>query len=157
MPEVDCKESLYSNCSWHSFTNLFYFFIFCCYFENSGISGNMSWKLSIEIWNLKFFLKLIIVPWADGLGAMAIPPVSVCHQESTKSQRPSPTKSWNQDQASWFKGSPTDPKVFKEDLSYFFTHSSPYLIGNWGYWKFDSNAFFLNFLMKVWLKYYLIT
>ena len=167
------------------------------------------WKYVLKtfIRNLKFFLKLIIVPWADGLGAIAIPPVSVCHQESTsnefitcfsqilnlriflnkfyvlffrglqsvffcydkqlyrhfwyklipcrktkkecfmkkirrfrnrenmwwawpRSQRPSPTKSWNQDQASWFRGSPTDPNVFKEDLSYFFTHSSPYLISN---------------------------
>ena len=53
---------------------------------NSWIYGNMSWKLSFEISNLKFFLKLIVMPWADGLGAIAIPPVSVCHQESTSNE-----------------------------------------------------------------------
>ena len=43
---------------------------------------------------------------APGSGLMRMPPVSVCHQVSTTGQRPSPTTSWYQRQASGLIGSP---------------------------------------------------
>ena len=41
-----------------------------------------------------------------------------CYQVSTRSQRPSPTSLWNHSQASWLIGSPTEPRVFKDDLKF---------------------------------------
>src|ERR1700754_88369 len=54
-----------------------------------------------------------------------IPPVSVCHQVSTIGQRPLPTFSSNQCQASSLIGSPTEPSTFSELRSLSFTKSSP--------------------------------
>ena len=65
---------------------------------------------------------------APGSGAIMIAPVSVCHQVSTIGQRPSPTCSWYQTQASGLIGSPTVPSRRSDDRSKFCTHSSPALI-----------------------------
>merc|ERR1719414_1910663 len=62
---------------------------------------------------------------SDGLGAIDMPPVSVCHQVSTISQFPLPITSFNQCQASWLIGSPTEPIVFNDDLSCFVVCESP--------------------------------
>ena len=47
--------------------------------------------------------------WQTETGAIMIAPVSVCHQVSTIGQRPPPTCSWYQIQASGLIGSPTVP------------------------------------------------
>ena len=53
------------------------------------------------------------VAWAPGSGVIRWPPVSVCHQVSTIGQRPPPTISLYQFQASGLIGSPTVPRVRK--------------------------------------------
>ena len=52
-----------------------------------------------------------LVAVAGAMGAMAMPPVSVCHQVSTMVQRPPPTTSKYQRQASGLMGSPTVPRT----------------------------------------------
>ena len=66
-------------------------------------------------------------PGEEGLGAIATPPVSVCHQVSTRSHWPPPTTWWNHCHASWLSGSPTEPSTRKEERLCDFTHSSPNL------------------------------
>ena len=71
-------------------------------------------------------------PGGEGLGAIATPPVSVCHQVSTRSHWPPPTTWWNHCHASWLSGSPTEPSTRKEERSCDFTHSSPNLNNSCG-------------------------
>jgi hypothetical protein len=56
---------------------------------------------------------------APGSGVIRWPPVSVCHQVSTMGQRPLPTTSLYQFQASGLIGSPTEPRSFRLERSYF--------------------------------------
>src|SRR5713226_3209842 len=69
-----------------------------------------------------------LVAIAPGIGAIMIPPVSVCHQVSTIGQRPPPITLWYQIQASGLIGSPTVPSSRRLDKSCFFTQPSPHLI-----------------------------
>ena len=56
-----------------------------------------------------------------GMGEIIIPPVSVCHQVSTIGAFPFPMLSLYQCHASSLIGSPTVPKTFNDDRSYFST------------------------------------
>src|SRR5687768_12729774 len=69
-----------------------------------------------------------LVGVAPGSGVIMCPPVSVCHHVSTIGQRPPPTVSWYHIQASGLIGSPTVPRMRKDDRSYFFGRSPPALI-----------------------------
>src|ERR1044071_9734997 len=69
-----------------------------------------------------------LVGVAPGSGEIMWPPVSVCHQVSTIGQRPRPTVSWYQIQASGLIGSPTVPRMRSDERSYFFGRSPPALI-----------------------------
>ena len=60
-----------------------------------------------------------------GNGTIIAPPVSVCHHVSTIGQRPSPTTWKYHSQASGLIGSPTVPKIRKDDLSVALTGPSP--------------------------------
>src|SRR5580765_8259023 len=62
-----------------------------------------------------------LVGIAPGNGVIMIAPVSVCHQVSTIGQRPPPTVSRYQIQASGLIGSPTVPNSRNEERSCFFT------------------------------------
>ncbi len=57
-------------------------------------------------------------------GVIMIIPVSVCHQVSRMGRWP-PVTRWNQNQASGFKGSPTDPRILRLPRSNLAGHSSP--------------------------------
>jgi hypothetical protein len=65
---------------------------------------------------------------APGSGVIRMPPVSVCHHVSTIGQRPSPTTSWYQRQASGLIGSPTEPSSLSVLREVFLTGSSPFCI-----------------------------
>ena len=66
-----------------------------------------------------------LVGMAPGRGVIRMPPVSVCHQVSTIGQRPWPTTSSYQFQASGLIGSPTEPRMRKDERSHRSTHSRP--------------------------------
>ena len=53
-----------------------------------------------------------------------VPPVSVCHQVSMIGQRECPIFLKYQFQASLSIGSPTDPRIFREGILYFFMYFS---------------------------------
>src|SRR5579884_4316559 len=63
----------------------------------------------------------------QGRGVTRIMPVSVCHQVSMIGLSP-PVARWNHSHASGLIGSPTLPRMRREERSYFFGHSSPYFI-----------------------------
>ena len=69
-----------------------------------------------------------LVGMAPGSGVIRMPPVSVCHQVSTIGQRPLPTTSSYQFQASGLIGSPTEPRMRRDERSCFSTHSRPWPI-----------------------------
>src|SRR6185312_6688172 len=62
---------------------------------------------------------------APGIGEIIIPPVSVCHQVSTRGHWLSPTVLKYQFQASGLMGSPTLPNTRKDFREHFFTGASP--------------------------------
>src|SRR4051812_31807434 len=68
-----------------------------------------------------------LVGVAPGNGVIMWPPVSVCHQVSTIGQRAPPTVSWYHIHASGLIGSPTVPRIRKDERSYFFGRSAPAL------------------------------
>ena len=57
-----------------------------------------------------------------------MPPVSVCHQVSTIGHLPLPTTSSYQFHASGLIGSPTEPRMRRDERSCFSTHSLPWPI-----------------------------
>src|SRR5216684_2671541 len=65
---------------------------------------------------------------APGIGAIMIPPVSVCHHVSTIGHRSPPITRRYHIHASGFIGSPTEPSSRRLDKSCFLTHESPHLI-----------------------------
>ena len=62
---------------------------------------------------------------APGSGVIMWLPVSVCHQVSTTGQRPPPTTLKYHIQASGLIGSPTVPRMRREERLYFFGRSAP--------------------------------
>ncbi len=66
-----------------------------------------------------------LVGIAPGSGVIRMPPVSVCHQVSTISQRSLPTCLWYHSQASGLIGSPTEPSSRSDLREDAFTKSSP--------------------------------
>ena len=62
---------------------------------------------------------------APGSGVIMCPPVSVCHHVSTIGQRPPPTTSLYQRQASGLMGSPTEPSTRRLARLLAVTHLSP--------------------------------
>src|SRR5882672_8568841 len=65
---------------------------------------------------------------APGRGEIMCPPVSVCHQVSTIGQRPPPTVLKYHIHASGLIGSPTVPRMRRDERSYFFGRSAPALM-----------------------------
>src|SRR5437667_201882 len=69
-----------------------------------------------------------LVGIAPGIGAIMIPPVSVCHQVSTIGQRSPPITLWYQIHASGLIGSPTVPSRRSEERSCSPGHCGPHLM-----------------------------
>jgi len=69
-----------------------------------------------------------LVGVAPGKGVSMKPPVSVCHQVSTMGQRCPPITRWYHIQASGLIGSPTVPRIRREDKSRALGCWSPILI-----------------------------
>ncbi len=69
-----------------------------------------------------------LVGIAPGRGVIMIAPVSVCHHVSTIGQRPEPTVSRYQIQASGLIGSPTEPRSLSVERSRRLTQASPHFM-----------------------------